>query len=196
MELESVKKRIQHILISFVLWMVVLWVSKTLNLDRTMYPAIDFYTYFSLYCVLSELIFLLCFNPDLLGYVAICGSCAVWKSASELSIVQDSYNTIGTAHVSIITFICVIITGVIIHELYHYPEIRFSVGMTIGSIMFNICMAIFVSGLDQIAIDIKRWQVFYYMILLIQEKKYYLISSILWGAMISEIASHGLQPPY
>ena len=92
MDLVNVKKRIQHVLISFILWMIILWVGKALSLDRTIYPVTDLYIYFSLYCVLSELIFLLCFVPDLLGYTVICGSCAVWKSMSELSIVQDSYN--------------------------------------------------------------------------------------------------------
>ncbi len=178
-----------------ILWILTLLVNSQLKLSRGDIPLINNYSNYFGFILLSELMCKICYVPDHYGLIIITLSTVIWRVLSQLDEFHMIFGNLYGLDISIIIFIIIIGFIILIHQLVYYEHTRYKIFLRLGLELINMCTLVALSEGSDI-ITMHRWQIFYFIVVLLPEKKYYIVYNILIGMIISEINSYGLQPPY
>lgn len=192
--------KLRFYLLIAILWIIGSLIIMRLNFIHNNQPVITYYSNYFGFIVLNEFLVQICYFPESIDYIIIITSSIIWTGLMQISIFYDtifSLDNFRNANVSSITFIIIFLISLIFYQMYSYPKTRFHVGLTIGMEILNICVLLVLNGIDNtIDIQIRNWQIFYFIALNFPEKKYHIIYCSLIGMILSELILYGLQMPY
>lgn len=190
-------RRFKYYSVVSILYALTLFINEYLDLDRDEYSIIDVYTHYSVFILLSELAFVICYIPEIQEFVIMLGSLVIWRCLSQIPIIRDDFNTLGGTTIRVDVLIIIMVIIIAIHQMFTGGDIWQQVLLTFAIELINICMLITLDGIDRThSMAIQRWQIFYFALILFPVKKYHLVYAGLFGMLISEIASYGIKPPF